>query len=290
MQRKGIILAGGTGSRLHPITLGISKQILPVYDKPMIYYPLSVLMLADIREILIISTPHDLPVFQKLLGTGEQFGLQFSYAEQAEPEGLAQAFTIGEAFLAGAPACLILGDNLFFSNELQRTLHQVNVADSGSHIFAYHVSDPARYGVVEFDHAGKVLSIEEKPQQPKSSFAIPGLYFFDETAPERVKQQQLSPRGELEITDLIKTYLTEQRLEVALLGRGTAWLDTGTHESLLEASQFVHTIQNRQGLMVACLEEIAWKKKWIDHATIQKQIDTMGKSTYANYLHQLIKT
>ncbi len=287
MSRKGMVLAGGAGSRLHPITLSLSKQLLPVYDKPMIYYPLSVLMLSGIREILIISTPHDLPAFRALLGDGSAFGLELSYAEQPSPDGLAQAFLIGRDFLDGAPSCLILGDNLFFGHELPKMLGAVSAQTAGATIFAYHVSDPQRYGIVEFDAAGRAVSIEEKPAAPRSSFAVPGLYYYDESAPRRAAALKPSPRGELEITDLNLSYMNDGLLNVSLLGRGTAWLDTGTHESLLEASQFVQTIQKRQGLMISCLEEIAWRKKWIDVDGLKQQVARMGRSTYADYLRRL---
>lgn len=289
MNRKGIVLAGGAGSRLHPLTLAVSKQLLPIYDKPMIYYPLSVLMLADIREILVISTPHDLPLFRHLLGDGSQWGVTFTFAEQPQPNGLAEAFKIGREFLAGHPSCLILGDNLFFGQDLPSRLREACASGAAAGIFAFPVADPERYGVVEISDSGELISIEEKPQQPKSNLAIPGLYFFDGSAPDRADQQKPSPRGELEITDLIDSYRRENRLGVTRIGRGTAWLDTGTHESLLEASQFVETIQKRQGLMIACLEEIAWHKGWIDRATLERSIESMGKSSYALYLRRLLK-
>lgn len=289
MKRKGIVLAGGAGSRLHPLTLSVSKQLLPVYDKPMIYYPLSVLMLADIREILVISTPHDLPLFRQLLGDGHPFGLDFDYAEQSAPNGLAEAFTIGEAFLDESPSCLILGDNLFFGQDLPAKLRSASTHLDRAGIFAYPVSDPQRYGVVEIDDSGKLVSLEEKPTVPKSNLAVPGLYFFDASAPQRARKQKPSARGELEITDLIQSYFEDDLLDVTPFGRGTAWLDTGTHDSLLQASQFVETIQQRQGLMIACLEEIAWKKGWIDETALSAQVEAMGKSTYAQYLQNLLK-
>lgn len=286
-QRKGIVLAGGTGSRLHPLTLAVSKQLMPVYDKPMVYYPLSVLMLANIREILIISTPHDLPAFERLLGSGEQFGVQFSYSVQESPDGLAQAFIIGEEFLAGAPSALVLGDNLFYGHNLELALQN---ADARSHatVFAYHVSNPSDYGVIEFDASGRAISIVEKPTQPRSNFAVPGMYFYDEHAPAYAREQLPSARGELEITDLNRRYLEEEKLQVEMLGRGTAWLDTGTHESLIEASSFVRTIQKRQGLQIACLEEIAFAKKWIGRDDLEKQIKALGRSTYSAYLRTLL--
>lgn len=290
MQRKGIILAGGAGSRLHPLTLAVSKQILPVYDKPMIYYPISVLMLAEIREILIISTPHDLPLFRTLLGDGSQFGVSFEYAEQASPNGLSEAFIIGDSFLSGSPSCLILGDNLFFGQDLPAKLRGASRNMERSSIFAYPVADPERYGVVEIDNTGQLLSLEEKPDHPKSNLAVVGLYFFDASAPERSRKQRPSSRGELEITDLIKSYFKDSLLEVTPFGRGTAWLDTGTHESLLQASQFVETIQQRQGLMIACLEEIGFKRGWIDPSQLSEQIGRMGKSTYAQYLQKLLES
>ncbi len=284
MNRKGIILAGGSGTRLYPLTIAVSKQLMPVYDKPMIYYPLSVLMLADIREVLIISTPHDLPLFKLLLGTGEQFGMKFEYAEQPKPEGLAQAFLIGAEFLEGAPACLILGDNLFYGHDFPDILVEAGARMDGATVFGYHVADPQAYGVVEFDTNGRVISLEEKPKQPKSSYAVPGIYFFDGRVVEFAKTLKPSGRCELEITDLNRLYLEEGRLFVELLGRGTAWLDTGTHDSLLAAADFVRVIQNRQGLKIACLEEIAFEKKWIDKVQLTRLAEGLGKSTYAEYL------
>jgi glucose-1-phosphate thymidylyltransferase len=288
-ERKGIVLAGGSGSRLHPLTLATSKQLMPVYDKPMIYYPLSVLMLAGIREILVISTPHDLPAFERLLGDGSQFGVRFFYADQPKPEGLAQAFLIGETFLGGAPSALVLGDNLFFGNEFGRTLAQADACKHGATIFGYEVSNPSAYGVIEFDREGRALSLEEKPAEPKSRWAVPGLYFYDERVVGFAKALAPSPRGELEITDLNRCYLSDGSLRVERFGRGTAWLDTGTHESLLEASHFVHTIQKRQGLRIACLEEIALQKGWLTLEQLAAGASALGKSSYAGYLLEIIE-
>jgi len=288
--RKGIILAGGSGTRLYPLTIAISKQIMPVYDKPMIYYPISILMLADIREILIISTPYDLPLFQRLLGDGSQFGLHFSYAEQPSPDGLAQAFTIAAdcGFLSGKePTALVLGDNLFYGHDLDESLLAASARTQGATIFGYHVANPTDYGVVEFDKDGKVLSLEEKPAQPKSNYAIPGLYFYDNKVVEYARALKPSARGELEITDLNRVYLEQETLHVERLGRGTAWLDTGTHDSLLEAAQFVHVLENRQGLKIACLEEIAFEKEWLDDAGLKAQIEKLGKSSYGAYLKNI---
>ena len=289
MKRKGIILAGGSGTRLFPLTIAVSKQLMPVYDKPMVYYPLSVLMLAGIREVLIISTPTDLPLFKKLLGDGANFGLKLSYAEQPSPEGLAQAFHIAGdvGFLKNEPAALVLGDNLFYGHDFTRSLEAAGARTEGATIFGYHVADPKSYGVVEFAPDGRVLSLEEKPAQPKSNYAIPGIYFYDADVVRRSHTLKPSKRGELEITDLNRLYLETGNLRDELLGRGTAWLDTGTHDSLLEAAQFVSVIENRQGLKIACLEEIAFRKGWINRAGLDANIAKLGKSSYGAYLRRI---
>jgi glucose-1-phosphate thymidylyltransferase len=287
--RKGIVLAGGSGSRLHPLTLGVSKQLMPVYDKPMIYYPISVLMLAGIREILIISTPHDLPAFRRLLGDGSQFGVSFSYEEQPSPDGLAQAFLIGAKFLAGSPAALVLGDNLFYGHDFTDTLAEADACSDKATVFGYEVADPTAYGVVEFDAQGRAISLEEKPQHPKSFFAVPGLYFYSPDVVDKARALKPSARGELEITDLNRVYLEEGRLQVQKLGRGTAWLDTGTHDSLLDAAQFVQVIQHRQGLRIACLEEIGLQMGFLDEDQFEKSIANLGKSSYGTYLREVLK-
>ena len=288
MQRKGIVLAGGTGTRLYPLTLAVSKQLMPVYDKPMIYYPLSVLMLAGLREILIITTAEEQPQFQRLLGDGAQFGLELSYAVQPKPGGLAQAFIVGTKFLAGAPSALVLGDNLFYGHDFVKSLEAARARADGATIFGYHVANPSAYGVVELDVDGKALGIEEKPSKPKSPYAVPGLYFYDSDAVKFAKQLKPSKRGELEITDLNLRYLKEGRLKVELLGRGTAWLDTGTPASLLDAAHFVQVIETRQGLKIACLEEIAFRAGWIKRAQLEKQIARHGGNAYASYLRRLL--
>ncbi len=287
MKRKGIILAGGSGTRLHPATLAVSKQLLPVYDKPMVYYPLSTLMLAGLREVLLISTPQDTPRFRQLLGDGTQWGMQIEYAVQPSPDGLAQALIIGESFLDGAGCVLILGDNLFYGANLPVLLKEALGRDAGATVFAYRVQDPERYGVVDFDAAGRVISIEEKPAQPRSNFAVTGLYFYDGAAPGLARALQPSPRGELEITDLNMRYLAAGGLHVALMGRGYAWLDTGTHDSLLDAGQFIATIENRQGVKVACPEEIAWRSGWIDTEALLRMAAPLAKTGYGRYLQRL---
>ena len=287
--RKGIVLAGGSGTRLHPATLALSKQLLPVYDKPMVYYPLATLMLAGIREILLISTPQDTPRFAQLLGDGSQWGLNLQYAVQPSPDGLAQAFLIGEPFLDGHPSALVLGDNIFYGHDIHELLLSADQRAQGASVFAYHVQDPERYGVAEFDGRGKVLSLEEKPLNPKSNYAVTGLYFYDAQVVELARSLAPSPRGELEITDLNRLYLERGELNVEIMGRGYAWLDTGTHDSLLDAGQFIATLERRQGLKIACPEEIAWRSGWIDSAQLERLALPLAKNGYGQYLQRLLK-